>query len=156
MALDDKHLANATVMDNLTPVSTVTMPEKAALSNTTTACDPAFDRTPRTSKDTNKSGNPFETDLEAQETDCTPQRSSRMNPYRQSECQVWPDRADWKKHHKKAKMQRTRGCTCMARMSRRNRIITKLLIVLLIVGIAIGVGFGVSKPLGAPIWGSNN
>lgn len=155
MASDEANASTKAPVDNtLTPASTVTLPEKIALSNTTTAYDPAVERTPRTSKESAARSNPFEADIEAMEVidskPCTT-RSGGVKCTRPSDNQVWPGKDYWKQKAKSAKMKR--GCTCLARMSRRNRVITKILIGILIVGIAVAVGFGVSKPLGAPIWG---
>lgn len=93
--------------------------------------------------------NPFDTDIEAintennnMSTQCT-----RSSP----ECQVWPGQDHWRRKAKAAKRNR-RVCNCLAHLSKRNRIIVKVLIGLLIVGIAVGIGIGVSKPLGAGIW----
>ncbi|KAG6009932.1 hypothetical protein E4U21_000703 [Claviceps maximensis] len=101
------------------------------------------------------STNPFETDVEAAEAHCSidkPRASVVLT--RKKDCQVWPDKSDWKQRAKAGKKNRT--CACMQRLSRRNRIIAKVLIIVLVVGVAVAVGFGVSKPLGAPIWGDKN
>jgi hypothetical protein len=144
--------------ETLTPVSTVTAPEKTALSSTTTACDPAADRSPRTSKDSLKGSNPFETDIEAMEMIDTHQpcvsRGNLAKDKHNPNCTVWPGKDHWKQKAKAAKQKRS--CALFASMSKRNRIICKVLLVLLVVGIAVGVGFGVSKPLGAPIWGDKD
>jgi hypothetical protein len=159
MASEDRNVVSvATPADNaLTPVSTITVPEKVALSHATTAYDPANDKTPRTSKDSGANQlNPFETDIEAMEMVDTRPTNNRMCAHRsKSEQQVWPTKEHWKQKAKSAKVKRSCN-TPLARLSHRNRIIAKVLIVFLIVGIAVGVGFGVSKPLGAPIWGDNN
>lgn len=146
--------------DTLTPASTITSPEKCALSSTTTACDPSDARTPRTSKDSDSRNalNPFETDIEAMEVIDSQQKpcTSRQGLCtRKSDHQVWPGKDHWKQKAKNAKMKRSCN-TPLARLSKKNRIIAKVVIVVLIVGIAVGVGFGVSKPLGAPIWGDND
>lgn len=139
----------------LTTSSTLTMPEKAALSNTTTLSADPLDN-PRPSKDVSVDSNPFDTDIEACPNTHELQNTGSRNliaPGRKSECQVWPGKDHWKERAKTNKAKRS--CTCMAKLSRRNRIIAKLLIIFLIVGIAVGVGFGVSKPLNAPIWGDD-
>lgn len=146
--------------DSLTPASTVTLPEKCALSSTTTACDPSAERTPRTSKDsdTRNALNPFDTDIEAMEVIDSQQKPCMSRQglcTRKSDHQVWPGKDHWKQKAKSAKMKRSWN-TPLAKLNKRNRIIAKILIVFLIVGIAVGVGFGVSKPLGAPIWGDND
>jgi hypothetical protein len=97
--------------------------------------------------------NPFDTDIEAiistanTENNNMSAQCTRGGP----ECQVWPGQEHWRRKAKAAKRKR-RACNCLAHLSRRNRIIVKVLIGLLIVGIAVGVGVGVSKPLGARIW----
>ncbi|KAM5344707.1 hypothetical protein ACJ41O_010569 [Fusarium nematophilum] len=139
--------------------TTVTLPEKAAFSTTTTACP---DDTPRMSTTStprsDKSTNPFDTDIEAMvpthTTDSAMHKTSSSPLARKSDCQVWPGKDHWKQKAKAAKARNR--CTCMAKLSPRNRIIAKVLIVFLIVGVAVGVGFGVSKPLNAPIWGDKD
>ncbi len=71
-----------------------------------------------------------------------------------TDSQVWPGQGHWKRKAKEQKMKRSR--TCLSRLSKRNRLIAKILIGLLIIGIAVGVGLGISKPLGAAIWGQHN
>lgn len=155
---DDKNTAAAPgALENpLTRTSTVTLPEKVVLSNTTTVCSP-YDKSPRPSKESN----PFDTDVEVgleannshEMLENVGTRQSRLVQTK-SDCQVWPERAHWKQKAKQAKVKRS--CTPMANMSRQNRIIAKIVIVLLVVGVAVGVGFGISIPLGAPIWGDKD
>ncbi|KAK4138366.1 hypothetical protein BT67DRAFT_446505 [Trichocladium antarcticum] len=97
--------------------------------------------------------NPFETDVEAMITHEQTHNSRKSQECTKggSDCQAWPGQEHWKRKAKAAKKSR-HTCNCLANLSKRNRIIAKLLIILLIVGIAVGVGFGVSKPLGAGIW----
>lgn len=158
MSLPNSRKASAELPPLSTMTTTVTIPEKTALSNATTICTPV-ERSPRPSSTfvptLDKPGaNPFETDLEMAPTTTTSDKitwgqKDTMN--RRSDCRVWPGKDHWKQKAKAAKRKRS-WCTCMAGLSRRNRIIARVLIVFLIIGIAIGVGFGVSKPLGAPIW----
>ncbi|KAI1076322.1 hypothetical protein F5B20DRAFT_333158 [Whalleya microplaca] len=99
--------------------------------------------------------NGFDTDVEAM----MPVKSSeRLNKTAtpcgnrtEPDCPVWPGRDHWKQKARAAKIN-NRSCQCMARLSKRNRIIIKILIAFLIVGIAVGVGLGVSKSLGTGIW----
>ncbi|KAG5984165.1 hypothetical protein E4U55_005878 [Claviceps digitariae] len=128
-----------------------------------TAKGPAARLTPleRTSSGTtagseSESSNPFETDVEAARTHgCSIDKPrSSVVLTRKKDCQVWPDKRDWKLRAKAGKKNRT--CACMQRLSRRTRIVVKVLIIVLVVGVAVAVGFGVSKPLGAPIWGVKN
>ena len=67
--------------------------------------------------------------------------------------QVWPDQSHWKQKAKEQKMKRS--SSCLSRLSKRNRLIIKVLVVLFIVGAAVGIGLGISKPLGAAIWGQH-
>ena len=98
--------------------------------------------------------NPFDTDIEAIITTTdTCNRKSTECTKGGPDCQVWPGRDHWRRKAKAAKMSR-HNCNCLAHMSKRNRIIVKILIGLFIVGIAVGVGLGISKPLGAGIWRS--
>ncbi|KAI6090949.1 hypothetical protein F4821DRAFT_13263 [Hypoxylon rubiginosum] len=102
--------------------------------------------------------NGFDTDIEAmmpvKSSEHLNKTSSTGNS-KQSDCQVWPGQDHWRRKARAAKIN-NRSCQCMARLSKRNRIIVKILIVFLIVGIAVGVGLGISKPLGAGIWQPND
>lgn len=144
-------------LDTAIPMSA---PEKAAFSNVTTICPSPLDQSPRVSASytprTDKL-NPFDTDIEAMiPATTTDTGTQRVVPaVSKSECQVWPGKEHWKQKAKLDKKKR-RGCTFMTKLSPRNRIIAKVLMILLVIGIAVGVGFGISKPLHAPIWGSNN
>ncbi|KAF4120630.1 hypothetical protein GMORB2_2633 [Geosmithia morbida] len=140
----------------LQPVdSSVSQPERAGLSRTTTAYDP-LDKSPRPSGESTPKVNPFETDIEAMDVDETYpySKTKQQRALDRTDKQVWPGKDHWKQVAKSAKMKRS--CTCMARLSHRNRIIAKILIVILVVGAAVGIGFGVSKPLGAAIWTDNH
>lgn len=104
--------------------------------------------------------NPFDTDLEAMVSgrtiavggdDCGMKSVSCSNLKGSPDGQVWPGQAHWKKKAKAAKINQ-RSCQLFARMSKRNRIIIKVLIGALLVGIAVGVGLGVSKSLGVGVW----
>ncbi|KAK4451935.1 hypothetical protein QBC34DRAFT_47030 [Podospora aff. communis PSN243] len=98
--------------------------------------------------------NPFDTDIEAIITTDTCNRKSTECTKGGPDCQVWPGRDHWRRKAKANKMSR-HNCNCLAHMSKRNRIIVKILIGMLIIGIAVGVGLGISKPLGAGIWKSS-
>jgi hypothetical protein len=76
------------------------------------------------------------------------------NLTRSNDCQIWPTNDHWKQKAKAAKAKR--GCTCLAHLSKRNRLLVKILIGVLIVGIAVAIGVGISKPLGAGIWNPHN
>ncbi|KAH7136413.1 hypothetical protein EDB81DRAFT_78794 [Dactylonectria macrodidyma] len=146
-------------LDTSVPMSP---PDKAALSNVTTVCPSPLDGSPRVSASytpRTQKLNPFDTDIEAMVPAATTDTCNNMNKVHpavsKSECQVWPGKEHWKQKAKLAKKQRG-CCSPMAQLSRRNRIIVKILMVVLVVGIAVGVGFGVSKPLHAPIWGDKS
>ncbi|KAL2259981.1 hypothetical protein VTK26DRAFT_6161 [Humicola hyalothermophila] len=108
-------------------------------------------------------GDPFDTDIEARishgttvtaTTDGGGIRKSSVECTRGgTDCHVWPGQEHWKRKAKAAKKNR-HSCKCLQSLSKRNRILVKVLIGLLVVGIAVGVGLGVSKPLGAGIWRS--
>lgn len=136
----------------------VAVPEKAALANVFAS---PVDTLARSSNDSSprslKSANPFDTDIEAIATTDSMQNcmtKTTTNLKTKTDCPVWPGKDHWQRRDKAAKMKRS--CTFMAKLSPRNKIIAKVLIILLIVGIGVGVGFGVSKPLGAPIWGDKD
>ena len=112
--------------------------------------------------------NPFETDIEAMITHTDSANGNIINTSSTktskntagnrksvgnacSDAQVWPGQSHWKKKAKEQKIKRSR--TCLSRLSKRNRMIVKILLVLFVLSIAVGVGLGISKPLGAAIWG---
>lgn len=115
-----------------------------------------FSRTSDVSTPSSSHANPFDTDIEAIITSSEHcMRKSTECTKGGTDCHVWPGQEHWRRKAKDAKMSR-HTCNCLAHLSKRNRIIVKILIGLLIIGIAVGVGFGVSKPLGAGIWRSEN
>ncbi len=158
-------------------MSSITVPEKVGLtvetkstrlvqkpSQDTFASDPAtptaekVQPVPRTSDistpASSRHANPFDTDIEAMITTTeTCNRKSTECTKGGTDCQVWPGQDHWRRKAKAAKMSR-HNCNCLASLSKRNRILVKILIGLLVVGIAVGVGLGASKPLGAGIWRS--
>lgn len=105
---------------------------------------------------------PYDTDVEmlAGITSST-RNSCQANATRKSisctglqptDCQVWPGHEHWR-NKAKVNRRRNRGtCNCMAHLSRRTRIIVRVLIIAVFVGAAVGVGLGISRYLGAPIW----
>jgi hypothetical protein len=106
---------------------------------------------------------PFETDLEAMmpAVECSPSSTTRMSCHGQNrkslvlhtvnDASVWPGKEHWKREAKEAKIKRS--CTCLARLSKRNRCIVKVLIIFFVVALAVGVGVGISKTLNTPIYG---
>ncbi|KAG5997711.1 hypothetical protein E4U54_002324 [Claviceps lovelessii] len=133
----------------------LTVPDRTVKGPSTRATPTSLERTSSGTTAQSDSSNPFETDVEAAAAHCSidkPRGSVILT--RKKDCQVWPDKSDWKQRAKAGKKNRT--CACMQRLSRRNRIIVKVMIIVLVVGVAVAVGFGVSKPLGAPIWGVKN
>lgn len=139
--------------------TTITL-EKAAVSTTAMACASPCERSPCPSGHTmprsERSANPFDTDVEAMVTQCSMDRCPRASVVltRRNDCQVWPGKDHWKQRAKAAKRQRS--CKWLAILNPRARIAVKILIVVLVVGLAVGIGFGISKSLGAPIWGKPN
>ncbi|KAL2754913.1 hypothetical protein ACRALDRAFT_2028149 [Sodiomyces alcalophilus JCM 7366] len=101
--------------------------------------------------------NPFDTDIEAMvSTTSEPYGRRKSAALDKPDCPtVWPGKKHWKQKAKTAKRSRY-ACNFFANLSKRNRIIAKVLIILFIVGVAVGVGFGVSKSLNAPIWGDKD
>ncbi|KAK8135241.1 hypothetical protein PG984_003181 [Apiospora sp. TS-2023a] len=95
--------------------------------------------------------NPFDTDIEALHSSDNLNRKSISQTPPNTNCSVWPGQDHWKQKAKAAK-QKNRSCNFMAGLSKRNRIIAKILLAFLIIGLAVGVGVGISKPLGADIW----
>lgn len=102
--------------------------------------------------------NPFDTDVEAMMASTLTTREddscgmkSVSNTKSSPDGQVWPGKGHWKQKAKANKVNQ-RSCQCLAKMSKRNRMITKVALILLVIAIAVGVGFGISKPLGAGIW----
>ncbi|KAH6648979.1 hypothetical protein BKA67DRAFT_378321 [Truncatella angustata] len=98
--------------------------------------------------------NPFDTDIETGQSSESLNRKSTQFTGRtlnNPNCSVWPGQDHWKQKAKLAK-RKNRSCQCMAKLSKRNRLIAKILIAFLVIGIAVGVGVGISKPLGAGIW----
>ncbi|KAH8908335.1 hypothetical protein BR93DRAFT_477716 [Coniochaeta sp. PMI_546] len=119
---------------------------------------PSAEKSPQRLSDvsTTHHANPFDTDIEAIITTNTENRNISAQCTRGGpECQVWPGQDHWRRKAKAAKNKR-RNCNCLAHLSKRNRIIVKVLIGLLVIGIAVGVGVGISKPLGARIWHPND
>src|SRR5690606_14014806 len=76
---------------------------------------------------------PFDADIEAM---ITPDLSNTKCTRIGSDCQVWPGQDHWKRKAKAAKKKR-HTCNCLAKMSKRNRVIVKLLIIAFIVGLAV-------------------
>lgn len=99
--------------------------------------------------------NPFDADIEALNSHSSLDKSGRksMTMEAAANCPVWPGKDHWQKQAKHAKRQRT-YCTPMAKLSARNKIICKILIIVLVVGAAVSIGLGISKAVGAPVWGS--
>jgi hypothetical protein len=94
--------------------------------------------------------NPFDTDVEAIITPNSERCGRKSGAYKGNDCQMWPTNDHWRQKAKAAKVKRS--CTCLAHLSKRNRLLVKILIGILIVGIAVAIGVGISKPLGAGIW----
>ncbi|KAK7711907.1 hypothetical protein SLS64_005178 [Diaporthe eres] len=167
-------MASETVNEKATtPVATVaTTPQDATSGKPTPTVttsealvcpEPDFRRpsevsTPASSRDLN----PFDTDIEAmistrttrEDDSCGMKSTSKGQMKGSADGQVWPGQAHWKRKAKANKLNQ-RSCQCLAKMSKRNRILVKVAIIVLVVLTAVGVGFGISKPLGAGIWKPN-
>lgn len=139
----ETHLSHKTSQDTLTQPFPTLEEKDTRYSRRSDVSTPATTRV-----------NPFETDIEAMPviTHDSSRRSAECTKGG-TDCHVWPGQDHWKRKAKAAKKNR-QSCKCLSGLSKRNRIIAKILIIVLIVGIAVAVGFGVSKPLGASIWGS--
>lgn len=108
--------------------------------------------------------NPFDTDLEAMVSSrtltggddaCGMKSASSTNLKGCAEGQVWPGQAHWKKKSKTAKVNK-HSCQCLAKLSKRNRMLVKVLIGLLVIALGVGVGLGVSRKVGAAVWKPDN
>ncbi|OAQ65396.1 hypothetical protein VFPPC_14060 [Pochonia chlamydosporia 170] len=131
--------------------TSLAVPDKAAKGSSKVS---SLERTSSGTTAGSNNSNPFETDVEAMITNCSLDKPrSSVVLTRKKDCQVWPDKRDWKQRAKAGK--KNRSCAFMQRLNKRTRITIKVLVIVLVVGIAVAVGFGVSKPLGAPIWGDN-
>ncbi|KAL7791371.1 hypothetical protein V8C37DRAFT_155445 [Trichoderma ceciliae] len=161
MAVPDKRLSTASVRLTREVTVEVSVPDKTlspamgiyavptnATSVTSITSNPHSDKT---------TTNPFETDIEALNSHSSLDKPCRksMTLDAKTDCQVWPGKEHWEKQAKRAKMKRN-TCTCLAKLSPRNKIIAKVLIIVLVVGVAVSIGFGISKPLGAPLWGKKS
>ncbi|KAI0454536.1 hypothetical protein F5B21DRAFT_233909 [Xylaria acuta] len=96
----------------------------------------------------------FDTDLEGMKTAQSSEhlRGASISGNRTSpDRSVWPGQAHWRQKALAAE-RKNRSCQCLARLSKRNRIILQVAVVLFVVGVAVGVGFGISKSLGARTW----
>ncbi|KAI1750130.1 hypothetical protein F4782DRAFT_263437 [Xylaria castorea] len=104
------------------------------------------------------SSNGFDTDLEAMKTVRSSDhlRGPSISANQTSpDSSVWPGQAHWKQKALAAE-RKNRSCQCLARLSKRNRVILQVAVVLFVVGVAVGVGFGISKSLGARTWQPND
>lgn len=166
-------MASETVNEKMTtPVATVATTTQDAPSGkpTTTVTtsealvcpEPDFRRPSEVSTPASRELNPFDTDIEAmistrttrEDDSCGMKSTSKGQLKGSADGQVWPGQAHWKRKAKANKLNQ-RSCQCLARMSKRNRILVKVAIIVLVVLTAVGVGFGISKPLGAGIWKPN-
>ncbi|KAJ0117808.1 hypothetical protein J7T55_002008 [Diaporthe amygdali] len=134
------------------PTTTITTTETLTVGPEPGYRRPSEVSTPASANDLN----PFDTDIEAmistrttrEDDSCGMKSTSKGNL---KGAQVWPGQDHWKKKAKANKLNQ-RSCQCLAKMSKRNRILVKVAIIVLVVLTAVGVGFGISKPLGAGIW----
>ncbi|MCJ1467411.1 hypothetical protein MMC07_006035 [Pseudocyphellaria aurata] len=68
---------------------------------------------------------------------------------------VWPCN-NQKYKNSSMKDMRKGGCGPLRRLSRKQRLVAKLLIGLIVVGAAVGIGIGISKAVGAGVWKNAN
>lgn len=149
---------------SLTTVTPVSSERKSVASAETLAVSPVPSVAGRPSNvstpTTQLDSNPFDHDLEAMIStrtltgsgdDCGMKSTSHGNLKGCEEGQVWPGQAHWKKKAKAAKVNK-HSCQVLARLSKRNRIMVKVLIGLLVIALGVGVGLGISRKLGASIW----
>ena len=73
-------------------------------------------------------------------------------PRSKKDCTVWPGSTSKKSL---CCQQRSRW-NPLRNLSRRDKLLVKILIVLLVVGAAVGLGIGIAKATGTGIWQSNN
>jgi hypothetical protein len=147
LTVETTHLVHKPSQDTLASVE----PFPPLEEKTSRPCRPSDASTPATAR-----ANPFDTDIEAMITrDSCNKKSGEIECTKGgSDCQVWPGQDHWKRKAKAAKKNR-HTCTCLAKMSKRNRILVKVAIIIFVIGAAVAIGFGVSKPLGADIWRSD-
>ncbi|KAL9122392.1 MAG: hypothetical protein Q9187_001058 [Circinaria calcarea] len=94
----------------------------------------------------------YEKDLEAGSTPHI--RQSSEPPRSVKECTVWPGRHQLlEKSHE---MERSKGCSPLRRLNKKQKTWVKILIAMMIVGAAVGIGVGVSKAVGAGVWKNIN
>jgi len=92
----------------------------------------------------------YETDLEAG----SPIRHSTSQPPPPTkDCAVWPGKQQLKQ--KSLAMKKSRVCSPLRNLSKKQRLWVKILIGFFIVGVAVGVGVGISKATGTGVWKSN-
>lgn len=91
----------------------------------------------------------YETDLEAG----SPVRySSSQPPPCTKDCTAWPGKQHLKQ--KSLAMKKSRVCSPLRSLSKKQRLWVKILIGIVIVGLAVGVGVGISKATGTGVWKS--
>ncbi|KAI0491192.1 hypothetical protein F4859DRAFT_37455 [Xylaria cf. heliscus] len=104
------------------------------------------------------SSNGFGADLEGMKTARSTEhlRGASISGNRTSpDSSVWPGQAHWREKAIAAE-RKNRSCQCLARLSKRTRVVLQVAVVLLVVGVAVGVGFGISKSTGTRTWQPGN
>jgi len=92
----------------------------------------------------------YETDLEAG----SPNRCSNSQPLPcTKDCTAWPGKQHLRQ--KSLAMKKSRVCSPLRNLSKRQRLWVKILIGIFIVGVAVGVGIGISKATGTGVWKSS-
>lgn len=145
VSTENKSIASADTL-TVSPAGSITDVDRP--SNVSTPATAAPDR------------NPFDHDLEAMistrtltggDDSCGMKSVSKSNLKGCEEGQVWPGQAHWKKKTKARKVNK-HSCQLLAKLSKRNRIIVKVLIGLLVIALGVGVGLGISRKLGVGVW----
>ncbi|KAF1984521.1 hypothetical protein K402DRAFT_137477 [Aulographum hederae CBS 113979] len=70
------------------------------------------------------------------------------------ECTMWPSMKDQQRKAKEAK--RARGCIMCRHMTRKQRLVTQILLGLMLVGLAVGIGVGVSMKVRGGVWAGDH
>lgn len=96
----------------------------------------------------------YETDLEAGGRLSNSNTNGLINTRTKQDCTVWPGQKTLKANHK---LHRRKGaCNPLRDLSKRNKIIAKVLIAMVLIGLAVGIGVGVSKAVGGGVWKDGN
>ena len=78
--------------------------------------------------------------------------STEPYPLSKKESSVWPCKTTLQQRSRELK--RSKGCSPLRKLSRKQRLWVKALIAVTVVALAVGVGVGVSRAVGAGVWKS--